>query len=227
MAEPLWRTGVRWLSDSTWARAQARGRADIDDDAALAAHRRHRGLAAHEQTLHVNREDAVEFLLVDVEHGREELDSGLLGEYGLERDGYALLTLHRPSNVDEPQILGGILGALEEIQTRLPILFPAHPRTIKRIAEFGFEERLAAMPDLRVTEPLGYLEFLNLMAHARLMLTDSGGIQEETTILGIPCLTLRENTERPVTVTQGTNTIVGNDPERIMSEALREYSYQR
>jgi UDP-N-acetylglucosamine 2-epimerase (non-hydrolysing) len=152
-------------------------------------------------------------------HKERALALSVLGEYGLERDGYALLTLHRPSNVDEPQVLGGILGALEEIQVRLPILFPAHPRTVKRINEFGFEGRLAAMPGLRMTEPLGYLEFLNLMANARLMLTDSGGIQEETTILGIPCLTLRENTERPVTVTQGTNRIVGNDPGRIVSEA--------
>ena len=85
---------------------------------------------------------------------------------------------------------------------------------MKRIAEFGFDDRLAAMPDLRVTAPLGYLDFLNLMANARLVLTDSGGIQEETTILGVPCLTLRENTERPVTVTQGTNRIVGHDPGR-------------
>jgi UDP-N-acetylglucosamine 2-epimerase (non-hydrolysing) len=102
----------------------------------------------------------------------------------------------------------------------VPILFPAHPRTVKQVREFGFAERLAAMPDLRVTEPLGYLEFLNLMANARLVLTDSGGIQEETTILGVPCLTLRENTERPVTVAQGMNAIVGCDPHRIVGEAL-------
>ena len=125
--------------------------------------------------------------------------------------------------------------------TRLPILFPAHPRTVKRIAEFGFDDRLAlwnasrsnsesteeaystglaAMPGLRITGPLGYLDFLNLMANARLVLTDSGGIQEETTILGVPCLTLRENTERPATVTEGTNRVVGNDPGRIVRQAL-------
>jgi len=124
------------------------------------------------------------------------------------------LTLHRPSNVDVPEVLAGILDALAEIQARLPILFPAHPRTMKRVREFGFEGKLAAMPDLRVMGPLGYLEFLNLMANARLVLTDSGGIQEETTILGVPCLTLREHTERPVTVTQGMNMIVGCDPQR-------------
>ena len=158
-----------------------------------------------------------------------------LGKYGLESGRghshrfkgqaqghclYALLTLHRPSNVDVPEVLAGILDALAEIQVRLPIIFPAHPRTVKRVQEFGFGGRLAAMPDLRVTEPLGYLEFLNLMANARLVLTDSGGIQEETTILGVPCLTLRENTERPVTVTGGTNGVVGSDPQRIVSETL-------
>jgi UDP-N-acetylglucosamine 2-epimerase (non-hydrolysing) len=153
-------------------------------------------------------------------HKDRALALDVLEEYGVESGGFALLTLHRPSNVDVPEVLAGILDALEEIQARLPILFPAHPRTVKRIAEFGLKDRLAAMPDLQVLEPLGYLEFLNLMANARLVLTDSGGIQEETTILGVPCLTLRENTERPVTVTQGTNRIVGNDPERIVSEAL-------
>ena len=153
-------------------------------------------------------------------HKERSLALDALGRYGLEPHGFALLTLHRPSNVDVPEVLAGILDALAEIQARLPIIFPAHPRTVKKIQEFGFEERLAAMPDLRVTEPLGYLEFLNLMANARLVLTDSGGIQEETTILGVPCLTLRENTERPVTVTEGTNTIVGNDPGRIVTEAL-------
>jgi len=100
------------------------------------------------------------------------------------------------------------------------IIFPAHPRTVKRVQEFGLEGRLAEMSRLRVTEPLGYLDFLSLMSNARLVLTDSGGIQEETTILGVPCLTLRENTERPVTVMQGTNVIVGRDPERIVVETL-------
>lgn len=174
-------------------------------------------------------------------HRERALTLDVLGKYGLRPQGYALLTLHRPSNVDVPEVLSGILDALAEIQARLPILFPAHPRTVRRVQEFGFEGRLAlwnthdstglapssdystglaAMPNLRLTEPLGYLEFLNLMANARLVLTDSGGIQEETTILGVPCLTLRENTERPVTVTQGTNTVVGSDPQRIVAEAL-------
>lgn len=143
-------------------------------------------------------------------HKERALALNALGKYRLEPQSFALLTLHRPSNV----------GALAEIQTRLPIIFPTHPRTVKRIREFGFDGRLAAMPDLRVTEPLGYLEFLNLMANTRLVLTDSGGIQEETTILSVPCLTLRENTERTVTVTQGTNTVVSCDSGWIVAEAL-------
>ena len=138
-------------------------------------------------------------------------------KFGLQRAQYALLTLHRPSNVDTPGVFAGILDALETIQNDLPILFPAHPRTINRLAKFGFSERVAAMSNLRIVEPLGYLEFLNLMMHAKLMLTDSGGIQEETTILGVPCLTLRENTERPVTITEGTNTLVGTNPSEIVS----------
>ena len=153
-------------------------------------------------------------------HRERALSLEVVEEYGLEPKGFALLTLHRPSNVDEPEVLSGLLDGLAEIQRRIPIIFPAHPRTMERMREFGFGGRMTAMAALRVTEPLGYLKFMNLMANARLVLTDSGGIQEETTILGVPCLTLRENTERPVTVTQGTNTVVGCDPGRIVTEAL-------
>ena len=138
--------------------------------------------------------------------------------FDLNPNDYALLTLHRPSNVDVPETFAGILDALAAIQRDIPILFPAHPRTLKRIKEFAFHEKLTASPNLRIVEPLGYLEFLDLMMHARLVLTDSGGIQEETTILGVPCLTLRENTERPVTVTEGTNLVIGTDPARIIKE---------
>jgi UDP-N-acetylglucosamine 2-epimerase (non-hydrolysing) len=141
--------------------------------------------------------------------------------YGLAPKAYALLTLHRPSNVDAPAVLGGILDALEVIQAQLPVLFPAHPRTWNRLAEYGLTQRLNGMPDLRLLKPLGYLEFLGLMAEARLVLTDSGGIQEETTILGVPCLTLRENTERPITVSEGTNKVTGTSPQRIVSAANR------
>jgi UDP-N-acetylglucosamine 2-epimerase (non-hydrolysing) len=149
----------------------------------------------------------------------EQLDTP--SRFGLKPGGYSLLTLHRPSNVDIPEVLSGILDALAIIQKDLPILFPAHPRTAKRIAEFGFTKRLTTMSGLQIVEPLGYLEFLDLMMHACLVLTDSGGIQEETTILGIPCLTLRKNTERPVTITEGTNVLTGTDPERIVAETYR------
>lgn len=132
---------------------------------------------------------------------------------------YAVLTLHRPSNVDDPQTLGRILGALATIQARLPVVFPIHPRTRKQLAAFGLGAQVERMKGLRLCEPLGYLEFLGLTSGAALVLTDSGGLQEETTALGIPCLTLRENTERPVTVTEGTNTVVGTDPARIVAEA--------
>jgi UDP-N-acetylglucosamine 2-epimerase (non-hydrolysing) len=138
--------------------------------------------------------------------------------FDLQQGEYALLTLHRPSNVDVPEVFSGILDALVAIQRDLPIIFPAHPRTIKRIDEFGFTERLNTASNLHIVEPLGYLEFLDLMMHSKIVLTDSGGIQEETTILGVPCLTLRENTERPITITQGTNILVGVDPDRIVSE---------
>jgi UDP-N-acetylglucosamine 2-epimerase (non-hydrolysing) len=131
---------------------------------------------------------------------------------------YALLTLHRPSNVDQAEPLRRIFTTLATLGSRVPIVFPVHPRTRKMLEEFG----ISAPPDaLRMVEPLGYLDFIHLEKHARLVLTDSGGIQEETTVLGVPCLTLRENTERPVTLTEGTNVLVGNDPSRILTEAMR------
>jgi UDP-N-acetylglucosamine 2-epimerase (non-hydrolysing) len=132
---------------------------------------------------------------------------------------YAVVTLHRPSNVDEPETLRGILSALERISGRLPVIFPIHPRTRKNLEEFGLSAATGKGGRVRLTEPLGYLDFLRLYSGARLVLTDSGGIQEETTALGIPCLTLRENTERPVTVELGTNRVVGTDPARIVAEA--------
>ncbi|MBC7929000.1 MAG: UDP-N-acetylglucosamine 2-epimerase (non-hydrolyzing), partial [Rubrivivax sp.] len=139
--------------------------------------------------------------------------------FGVANEPYAVVTLHRPSNVDDPATLRGIVSALERIGERLPIIFPAHPRTRKMLAEFGLLEGLERAGRLRLVEPLGYLDFLRLYSGATLVLTDSGGIQEETTALGIPCLTLRENTERPVTVELGTNRIVGTDPEKIVSAA--------
>jgi UDP-N-acetylglucosamine 2-epimerase (non-hydrolysing) len=137
--------------------------------------------------------------------------------FSLRPRNYALVTLHRPSNVDDPATLRGILEALQEISRQLPVLFPIHPRTAKQVAEFGLGHTLKA--GVQVCEPLGYLEFLNLMSGAALVLTDSGGLQEETTILGIPCLTLRRNTERPVTIHEGTNLLVGPDKSRIVIAA--------
>ena len=146
--------------------------------------------------------------------------SQIKNQLGLTQDSYAVLTLHRPSNVDDPATFGRILEALESISARLPIIFPVHPRTGKTIAELGFGERIKKAKGLRLIEPLGYLDFLSLYSGARLVLTDSGGIQEETSVLGIPCLTLRDNTERPITVTLGTNKIVGTDPEKIVAAAI-------
>ena len=137
--------------------------------------------------------------------------------FGLESGNYALLTVHRASNVDDPAVLQQIIDALVSIHQDIPIVFPAHPRTVKRISDFGFQSRLDAMPNFKIVPPQGYLAFLDLMAHAKLVLTDSGGVQEETTILNVPCLTLRNNTERPVTVTDGTNIMVGLDTDRIVS----------
>src|SRR5438132_1773642 len=130
---------------------------------------------------------------------------------------YALVTLHRPSNVDDPKVLRPILESLEEISQTMPVLFPIHPRTQKQVRDFGF----SMTGRIRTMEPLGYLEFLNLESTATLVLTDSGGLQEETTILGVPCLTLRRNTERPVTITHGTNIMVGPDKDRILDAFRR------
>lgn len=146
-------------------------------------------------------------------------DCGILNELHLEAHGFALFTMHRASNVDHSGTLIGLLDALEEIQRRLPVVFPVHPRTRKRIEEFGLTERFDAMPNLHRIEPLGYFEIVRLQQTARLVLTDSAGIAEETTALGVPCLTLRENTERPVTITEGSNQLVGCDSERIVAAA--------
>ena len=129
---------------------------------------------------------------------------------------YALVTLHRPANVDDGEILKRILQSLLEVSQDLSVIFPAHPRTRKRIADFGLQA-----DQLQILDPLSYLEFLGMQSRATVVITDSGGIQEETTYLGVPCLTLRENTERPVTVSLGTNVLVGRDPEKLRSELSR------
>jgi UDP-N-acetylglucosamine 2-epimerase (non-hydrolysing) len=167
------------------------------------------GVAA--EKIHLVGNVMIDTLMAHLERARE-LDTP--ERLGLEPGGYAVLTLHRPSNVDDAEQLRRLFGVLEEVHERVPVVFPVHPRTRASIASLLDGEA----PRLQLIDPLGYLDFLRLMADARLVLTDSGGIQEETTALGVPCLTMRENTERPVTVTDGTNVIVGTNPDTIRSE---------
>jgi UDP-N-acetylglucosamine 2-epimerase (non-hydrolysing) len=162
-----------------------------------------------------------------LQHRELAAKSPILDRLGLRENEscrpYAVLTLHRPSNVDNPDTLRGILSAVSALAAELPVLFPLHPRTKKNIegsecaryltSDAGRKSGIVAL------DPLGYLEFLSLMDHAQIVLTDSGGVQEETTILGVPCLTLRENTERPATVEHGSNQVVGTEPQRILSAA--------
>jgi len=143
--------------------------------------------------------------------------SNVLDRFGLDGDRFAVLTLHRPANVDNPVVFGRILDALEVIQNDLPIIFPVHPRTRGNMSGAVIGSRIESLSNLILTDPLGYLDFLKLMSSARLVLTDSGGIQEETTILKVPCLTLRENTERPITAEAGSNKIVGTETCRIIN----------
>jgi len=129
---------------------------------------------------------------------------------------YGLVTLHRPSNVDQKEVLESLVDCLVEVAKKIFLIFPVHPRTFKNIKEFSLLERLQSAGHILLTEPLGYLDFLNLIETATLMITDSGGIQEEATFLSVPCVTLRENTERPVTITEGTNLLIGTNPEKIL-----------
>ena len=159
----------------------------------------------------------IDSLFNNLERAKE---STIHTELNIEKGNYGVLTLHRPSNVDEKEAFTQILDALEEIGSRIPLVFPLHPRTKSRAEQFGLTNRLESIPNIVLTGPAGYLDFVALMAESKLVLTDSGGLQEETTALGIPCLTLRENTERPITVTEGTNTIVGNDTQAILDAAF-------
>jgi len=162
-------------------------------------------------------------------HREAAAKSPLLDQLGVRKNGsgcrpYGVLTLHRPSNVDDPRILQGILSAVRAVAAEFPVFFPIHPRTRKNIESFGLARYLtnpdrAEAAGIVPLDPLGYLDFLSLNDRARLVLTDSGGVQEETTVLGVPCLTLRENTERPATVDHGTNQVVGVQPNRILAAA--------
>ena len=144
-------------------------------------------------------------------------ESSILDIHGLSVQEYVFLTLHRASNVDCPETLAGIVSALQAL--RCPIAWPLHPRTRNRLAQFGFLQRLEMMDHIKLMDPVGYLDSLKLQKNAKFVMTDSGGLQEETTALGVPCLTLREHTERPETINIGTNTLVGVCPERIVAEA--------
>ena len=157
--------------------------------------------------------DALEQFLAVAQKSRIAEHLGLVSNGSVQQFG--LVTLHRPSNVDSSATLASLMRALDSVADMVPLIFPVHPRTRQKLSQLGIKDNAK----LRLIDPLGYLEFICLLSHARIVLTDSGGVQEETTALGIPCLTLRENTERPVTVTSGTNHIVGQDFEKIKTRA--------
>ncbi len=162
-------------------------------------------------------------VLIDALAARESAIDGsrALAEMGLERRRYGVVTLHRPSNVDDADRLADILESLGALSDDLALVFPVHPRTRETLTRFQRHGARRRPPNLRLTEPLGYVDFLKLVKESALVITDSGGVQEETTYLGIPCVTMRENTERPITVSEGTNTVVGLDRERLRTEVAR------
>lgn len=165
-------------------------------------------------------------VMIDTLLKHKEIAAGLniAQKLGLEKGKFATLTLHRPSNVDDRETFEGILKALSKISETLPIIFPIHPRTRKMAEQFGLTGYFSngdKVQGLLLTEPLGYLEFLHLNMNAKMVLTDSGGLQEETTVLGVPCITMRQNTERPITCEIGTNVIVGNNPAAILLTAQK------
>jgi|TARA_B100001964_G_C14187550_1_gene579402 UDP-N-acetylglucosamine 2-epimerase (non-hydrolysing) len=153
-------------------------------------------------------------------HKEKAENSKILKKLGLEKNNYSVLTLHRPSNVDTKVGFENIISILDGVQSKIKIVFPVHPRTRKNIQSFDLNNKMKSMKNLILTGPLGYLDFLHLMSNSKLMLTDSGGIQEETTVLGIPCITLRKNTERPVTVEQGTNLLVSTDKDKVIEKSI-------
>ncbi|MFI1095640.1 non-hydrolyzing UDP-N-acetylglucosamine 2-epimerase [Streptomyces sp. NPDC020917] len=161
-----------------------------------------------EDQIHVVGNVMIDTLLANLERARR---GDALRQLGLTAGEYGLVTLHRPANVDDPEMLAGLLKALGEVAGRCPLVLPVHPRAAGRLADLGVPGGLRLIP------PAGYLDFIALQDSARIVLTDSGGVQEETTALGVPCVTLRDNTERPVTVEQGTNVLAGRDPEQIVA----------
>ncbi|MGA1823025.1 MAG: non-hydrolyzing UDP-N-acetylglucosamine 2-epimerase [bacterium] len=167
-----------------------------------------------ESKIHFVGNVMIDTLLQHLQRAQE--NSHILEDLNITRKNYAVLTLHRPSNVDNPHHLSTIFRALDTVSEKMPLIFPSHPRTSKMIKDYT----IPISSNIVFINPLGYLDFLKLLAEAAFVLTDSGGIQEETTILQVPCLTLRENTERPVTISQGTNILIGIDPNRIIEESL-------
>lgn len=147
--------------------------------------------------------------------------SKILHELNIKMKSYALVTLHRPSNVDDKVSLMKVMQAIEAIQKDIKVVFPVHPRTMKNIRKYLAKKQRAVLKNVIFIDPLGYFDFMHLMKNAKLVVTDSGGIQEETSVLGIPCLTARENTERPITISQGTNILVGTNPGKIVNAARR------
>jgi UDP-N-acetylglucosamine 2-epimerase (non-hydrolysing) len=151
-----------------------------------------------------------------LDHIQKAAQSDVLARNNIQSREYALVTMHRPATTDNRDILSGMLQAFTELSDEIPILFPIHPRTKRRVEEFGLKNIIDNNTNFRTCEPLGYYDFLQAMANARVVISDSGGIQEETTILGIPCLTIRNNTERPVTIDHGTNRLIGNSGENLL-----------
>jgi UDP-N-acetylglucosamine 2-epimerase (non-hydrolysing) len=165
-----------------------------------------------EDQVHLVGNVMIDTLLANLQRARER---GVLAQYGVAPGEYGLVTLHRPANVDDPAVLSGLLKALGEIAGSCPLLLPVHPRAAGRLADLGVPGGVRLVP------PAGYLDFIALQDGARIVLTDSGGVQEETTALGVPCVTLRDNTERPITVEEGTNVLAGRDPDRVVATATR------
>ena len=170
------------------------------------------------EKIHLVGHVMIDTLLSNLEKAKKSTIIEQLRNQGcLDGDTFAMLTMHRPSNVDDPKAFSRILDALEVIQNDMPVLFPIHPRTRKNLVALGLQDRMDSLRNIHLMDPIGYLDFLKLSSCAKVVLTDSGGIQEETTVLKVPCITLRENTERPVTVEIGSNQIVGTDPKKILA----------
>lgn len=164
------------------------------------------------ENIHLVGNVMIDTLLHQVKIAKE---SGILDQLGFKSGEYCVVTLHRPSNVDCPKVLGGLVDVLLEISSQLPIVFPIHPRTAARLDEFDLRQKLEDAENIHCHGPLGYNDFLCLTSQAKVIVTDSGGLQEESTALNVPCLTMRENTERPITVDEGTSTLMGNSADKL------------